>query len=59
MKAPHDPALVQPEGFTGDLCSRLELVRQRVDSEWKHLDEVATVAASYAAPLPPPLKLVR
>jgi hypothetical protein len=45
--------------FTGDLQSRLELVRDRVDAEAVHLDQVAAVAASYAVPLPRSLKVVR
>jgi hypothetical protein len=45
--------------FAGDLHSRLEAVRGRVDSEMMHLDQVAAVAASYIMPMPLPLKLVR
>jgi hypothetical protein len=45
--------------FTGDLHSRLALVRDRVGAETVHLDQVAAVAASYVVPLPLPLKLVR
>ena len=45
--------------FSGDLNSRLELVRDRVGAEGVHLDQVAAVAESYVVPLPSALKLVR
>ena len=48
-----------PGAFSGDLNSRLELVRDRVGAESVHLDQVAAIAASYSVPLPPSLKLVR
>ena len=53
----HPPA--SHGAFAGDLHSRLEAVRGRVDSEMLHLDQVAAVAASYIVPMPLPLKLVR
>jgi hypothetical protein len=54
-----DHLSVRPEAFTGDLHSRLKLVRDRVGAESVHLDQVAAIAESYVVPLPPPLKLVR
>jgi hypothetical protein len=59
MKSLHDHVPAGPVAFTGDLQSRLELVRDRVDAEAVHLDQVAAVAASYAVPLPRSLKVVR
>jgi hypothetical protein len=59
MKPHHDRMPVKSDGFSGDLNSRLDLVRDRVGAEIVHLDQVAAVAASYVVPLPPALKLVR
>jgi hypothetical protein len=59
MKSPLDRLPAVPDAFTGDLQSRLELVRDRVGAESVHLDQVAAVAASYVAALPSPLRLVR
>jgi hypothetical protein len=59
MESLRDRAQAGPGAFTGDLNSRLELVRDRVGAEIVHLDQVAAVAASYVVPLPLPLKLVR
>jgi hypothetical protein len=60
MKPVHDVAVrAEPHAFSGNLHSRLELVRDRVDAEGVHLDQVAAIAASYVVPLPPPLRLVR
>jgi hypothetical protein len=59
MKPLHDHAPAAPQAFTGDLHLRLEAVRDRVGAETVHLDQVAAVAASYVAPLPPSAKLVR
>jgi hypothetical protein len=59
MKSLLDRPAAGPDAFTGDLQSRLELVRDRVGAESVHLDQVEAVAASYAAALPPVLRLVR
>jgi hypothetical protein len=59
MKTLDDHPPTGQGAFAGDLHSRLEAVRGRVDSEMMHLDQVAAVAASYIMPLPLPLKLVR
>jgi hypothetical protein len=59
MKPLYDRVPVKSDGFSEDLNSRLDVVRDRVGAEIVHLDQVAAVAASYAAPLPPALKLVR
>jgi hypothetical protein len=59
MRALHHIQPAPPQGFTGDLHARLEVVHDRVGAESGHLDQVAAVAASYAEPLPPPLKLLR
>jgi hypothetical protein len=59
MKPLHDRVPPAADRFSGDLNSRLDLVRDRVGAENVHLDQVAAVAASYVVPLPPALKLVR
>ena len=59
MKPLLDRVPAKSDGFSGDLNSRLDLVRDRVGAEIVHLDQVAAVAASYVVPLPPALKLVR
>jgi hypothetical protein len=60
MKPVHRAAdRTEPDAFSGNLHSRLELVRDRVDAEGVHLEQVAAIAAAYVVPLPPPLKLVR
>jgi hypothetical protein len=59
MKSLSDRLPAAPDAFTGDLQSRLELVRDRVGAESVHLDQVEAVAASYVAALPLSLRLVR
>ena len=59
MKAQLDHAPAGAAAFHDDLHTRLELVHERVGAEAVHLDQIAAVAASYAVPLPPPVKLVR
>lgn len=59
MNTLRDHAPAGEGAFAGDLHSRLEIVRERVDAETVHLDQVAAVAASYAMPLPRPVSLVR
>lgn len=59
MKPLPDRVPAGRDTFTGDLNSRLELVRGRVGAESVHLDQVAAVAESYVIPLPAALKLVR
>lgn len=59
MKSLPDRSPAGHDTFSGDLNSRLELVRDRVGAESVHLDEVAAVAESYVVPLPSALKLVR
>jgi hypothetical protein len=59
MKPLVDRMPAESGGFTEDLHSRLDLVRDRVGAESTHLDQVAAVAEAYVVPLPPALKLVR
>jgi hypothetical protein len=59
MKPRYDHLPAGADAFTGDLQSRLDIVRDRVGAESVHLDQVEAVAASYTAALPPPLRLVR
>jgi hypothetical protein len=59
MKPLPDHLSADSGAFSGDLQSRLELVRDRVDAESVHLEQVAAVAQSYVLPLPSRLRLVR
>ena len=59
MKSHWRAVPAEPDAFTGQLRTRLELVHERVDAEHTHLDQIECVAKSYVENLPRHLKLVR
>jgi hypothetical protein len=59
MSAPRTSEAATPKPFLGDLQARLDLVRERVDAEEVHLEQVAAVARSYVEAMPARLSLVR